>query len=98
MIGEVSKTKTIKDVADELEPTPSKVNKPTKDELLNKLTLAIILSTIAPTKEQSEETTQYAQKIIEMGLTKSEIEMCKKRAIGRLRGGGNPLVGLDKVF
>ena len=98
MTGEINKPKTIKDIADELVPSPSKVDEPTKDELLNKLTLAIILSTIAPTKEQSEEATQHAQKIIEMGLTKPEIEMCKRRANGRLLGGGNPLAGLDKVF
>ena len=45
---------------------------------MNKLTLAIILSAIAPTLEQAEAATRHAETIISMGLTEAETETCKK--------------------
>ena len=45
---------------------------------MNKLTLAIVLSAIAPSKEQSEEAARHAETIISMGLTQAETETCKK--------------------
>ena len=49
---------------------------------MNKLTLAIVLSAIAPSKEQSEEATRHAETIINMGLTVAETETCKKESYG----------------
>ena len=56
------------------------------------------MSAIAPSKEQSEEATRHAETIINMGLTEAETETCKKRALGRIQSGENPLAGLDKVL
>ena len=61
---------------------------PSKEELMNKLTLAIILSAIAPTLEQAEEATRHAETIISMGLTEAETETCKKKSsLGRIQSG-----------
>ena len=70
-------------------------NEINKDELMNKLTLGLVLSITAPTKETAQEATKLAEQVIEMGLTHEDVEECKKRAIARVDGGGNPLEGLD---
>ena len=93
-----NKAKALNDIANELEPPEEEIQKPSKEELMNKLTLAIVLSAIAPSKEQSEEATRHAETIISMGLTEAETETCKKRALGRIQSGENPLAGLDKVL
>ena len=93
-----NKAKTLKDIASELEPPAEDIKKPSKEELMNKLTLAIILSAIAPTKEQSEEAIKHAETLINLGLTRTEVDTCKKRALGRLQSGEDPLAGLDKAF
>ena len=54
----------------------------------------------SPTLSSSEakllqEATKLAEQVIEMGLTHEDVEECKKRAIARVDGGGNPLEGLD---
>ena len=98
MSNELNKHKRFKEIADELAPASEEVNVLLKDELLNKLTLAFVLTAIAPSKNQSIEATKLAEEIIEMGLTAEEIETCKRRALGRLDSGSNPLAGLDKAF
>ena len=92
------KMKILQDVASELGPPLEDNQIPSREELMNKLTLAIILSAIAPTLEQAEEATRHAETIINMGLTETETETCKKRALGRIQSGENPLAGLDKVL
>ena len=47
-----NKVKALNDIANELEPPEEEIQKPSKEELMNKLTLAIVLSAIAPSKEQ----------------------------------------------
>ena len=98
MSDKVNQPKTLKDIADELGPPLQKVYKPPKDEVANKLTLAIILSAIAPTKEQSEKAARYSEQLINMGLNQREVETCKKRALVRLKSSDNPLAGLNKIF
>lgn len=98
MSAQNNKAKTLNDIANELEPLGEEILKPAKKELMNKLTLAIILSAIAPSKEQSEEAAKHAETIISMGLTQAETETCKKRALGRIQSGENPLAGLDKAL
>ena len=93
-----NKAKRLNDIANELGPPPEDIQKPSKEELMNKLTLAIILSAIAPTLEQAAEATKHAETILNMGLTEAEALTCKKRALGRLQSGNDPLAGLDKVF
>ena len=98
MSNELNKHKRFKEIADELAPASEEVNVLLKDELLNKLTLAFVLTAIAPSKNQSIEATKLAGEIIKMGLNADEIETCKRRALGRLDSGSNPLAGLDKAF
>ena len=98
MSAQDNKAKTLNDIANELEPLEEDILKPSKKELMNKLTLAIVLSAIAPSKEQSEEATKHAETIISMGLTQAETETCKKRALGRIQSGENPLAGLDQAL
>ena len=98
MSNELNKQKRFKEIADELAPASEEVNVLLKDELLNKLTLAFVLTAIAPSKNQSIEATKLAGEIIKMGLNADEIETCKRRALGRLHSGNNPLAGLDKAF
>ena len=98
MSAKDNKVKTINDIASELEPSAEESQRPSKEELMNKLTLAIVLSSIAPTKEQSEEAIKHAETIINMGLTQVEAETCEKRALGRIQSGENPLAGLDKIL
>ena len=93
-----NKAKALNDIANELEPPEEEIQKPSKEELMNKLTLAIVLSAIALSKEQSGEATRHAETIINMGLTVVETETCKKRAMGQIQSGENLLAGLDKVL
>ena len=55
MSSQDDKMKILQDVASEVGPPLEDNQIPSKEELMNKLTLAIILSAIAPSKEQSEE-------------------------------------------
>ena len=98
MSAQDNKAKTLNDIANELEPLEEDILEPSKKELMNKLTLAIVLSAIAPSREQSEEATKHAETIISMGLTQAETETCKKRALGRIQSGENPLAGLDQAL
>ena len=98
MSNDLNKPKTLQDIANELGPPSQKIEKQSDGELMDKLTLAIVLSAIAPTKEQAEEIKAHTQKVMEMGLTQAEIETCKRRALGRLNAGGNSLAGLDKTL
>ena len=78
-----NKAKALNDIANDLEPPEEKIQKPSKEE--HEYSPCIVLSAIAPSKEQSEEATRHAETIINMGLTVAETETCKKRAMGRIQ-------------
>lgn len=86
-----SNKKTLKEVSDELGRINEIVKKPSKTDLMNKLTLAIVLAKIAPTKKYSYRAIKLSESVIKLGLTNEEIEKCKKRAVARIEAGRNKM-------